>query len=130
MSRTIFATLALLTACDLDGLSETGTELEECSTDLIDSVDVSELSIEGDTLSLTASFGGGCEDHEFRLCWNGAVDLSDPAQISVALIHDGNGDSCEAYLSEELSFDLSSAELGPGDVLISIDEETILYVVE
>ena len=112
--------LALLGACDLidGGLSETSTELAMCDTAAIDDVDISNVSIDGDILSLEASYGGGCEDHFFQLCWDGEVMESDPPQISVHLIHDGNDDSCEAYLSEELSFDLSPAGFGSGETVI------------
>lgn len=120
--------LLLLAACEEDGgLDGTGTALEQCSTDPIDDVTVSSVAVSGDSLELEASVGGGCGDHEFQLCWDGSVMESDPPQVNVFLIHDGNGDSCEAELTEELSFDLSGAGLPSGEVILNVSGESVSY---
>ena len=62
--------------------------------------------IENDTLTLTISYSGGCASHDFTLVTNGNFMESDPVQLVVALTHDDNGDTCEAYPTERYSFDL------------------------
>jgi len=131
MRHTLIGLLALMVACEEPGgLDGTGTALEQCSTDPIDPVFLSEMSIDGSTLTLDASYGGGCEEHAFQLCWDGSVMESDPVQINVALIHDGNGDSCEAEVTETLSFDLSTAGLSGQVVMVNIGDESLEYTAE
>lgn len=68
----------------------------------------SELSVEGDTLSVAVSYGGGCEDHLFAICWPDQSFLeSDPVQVNLEIWHGGEEDLCDAYLSDVLTFDLS-----------------------
>ena len=62
--------------------------------------------IENGTLILTISYSGGCASHDFTLVTNGNFMESDPVQLVVALTHDDNGDTCEAYPTERYSFDL------------------------
>lgn len=62
--------------------------------------------IENDTLTLTISYSGGCASHDFTLVTNGRFMESDPVQLVVALTHDNNGDTCEAYPTRRYSFDL------------------------
>lgn len=72
-----------------------------------DSFQLGEVAIEGDTLLVTVSYGGGAAEHDFTLYWNGITLRSFPGQIHVQLKHDANGDAAEAYLTETLRFDLS-----------------------
>ena len=64
--------------------------------------------IEGDTLTVSVSFSGGCKEHEFTLVTDGVFLESDPVQIGdCRLAHNANDDPCEAYPTEEHQFDLS-----------------------
>ena len=63
--------------------------------------------IEGDTLTITVSFGGGCATHNFILVTAAAFMESDPVKLDAFLIHDDHDDPCEAYLTERLAFDLT-----------------------
>lgn len=64
--------------------------------------------IENDTLILTISYSGGCASHDFTLVTNGNFKMeSDPVQLVVALTHNDNGDTCEAYPTERYVFDLT-----------------------
>lgn len=63
--------------------------------------------IEDDTLTLTVSYGGGCETHDFTLVTSGVFMESYPVQLGVSVAHDANGDMCEAYLTAEYEFDLT-----------------------
>ena len=63
--------------------------------------------IEGDTLTLTVSYGGGCETHDVTLVVSGVFLESHPVQLAVVVAHDANGDMCEAYLTTAYEFDLT-----------------------
>jgi hypothetical protein len=71
-----------------------------------DSINVNSYRIEGNALVLQVAHGGGCEQHQYGVCYNEAFDTSLPVQGGLHLIHDANGDSCDAYLTTELRFDL------------------------
>ena len=72
-----------------------------------DAVTISSATIDGDTLSIDVSFGGGCRDHSFALLAETAWMESYPVQVRVRLAHDGNGDMCRALLTRVVRFDLS-----------------------
>ena len=64
-------------------------------------------TITGDTLTITAAYGGGCRTHHFTLVAAAAFMESDPVQLRVSLHHDANDDLCKAYLMEAYDFDLT-----------------------
>ena len=63
--------------------------------------------IEGDTLTITVSYGGGCEDHDFTLVASNVFAESYPVQLRGIVAHDAHGDRCRAYLTEDYDFDLA-----------------------
>ncbi|MCA9693833.1 MAG: hypothetical protein KC636_29875 [Myxococcales bacterium] len=73
----------------------------------MDLVTIDAAVINGDDLELMIGYGGGCEEHDFGLCWDGLFLESNPVQAGVTLAHDGHGDACEAYLMEMITIDLS-----------------------
>lgn len=73
-----------------------------------DAFDLRSMSFEEDVLTYGVAYGGGCEDHDFTLCWDGTFLESFPVQVNLRLIHNAHNDACEAYLSEEVSFSLVS----------------------
>jgi hypothetical protein len=82
--------------------------LHECDErDPMDELSVTELRVEGDTLYVGVGHGGGCAQHRYGLCYGDAWATSNPVQVGLQVLHDDGGDRCEAYLSEELSFDLT-----------------------
>ena len=72
------------------------------------------MTIEANTLRVTVSYGGGCEDHEFAACWDGTIQESNPAQLSLTLAHDANDDLCDAFITRDLFIDISSLPAGFG----------------
>ena len=65
--------------------------------------------VEGDTLFVNVGYGGGCQEHEFTMYWNGFWAESAPPQTGVFLVHEGNDDFCEVAIGPRtLQFDLSS----------------------
>lgn len=58
-------------------------------------------------LDITVAYSGGCQEHSFTL-YSAAVNiLIYPPQIGVMLSHESNNDSCEAYITETISVDVS-----------------------
>ena len=61
------------------------------------------------------SYAGGCEEHQFSLIWPEAITMVYPPNFSVILMHDANGDMCEAWLTETLVIDLRDDSLWLSD---------------
>ena len=86
--------------------------------------------IEGDTLTVSVSYGGGCETHEFTLF--AEPELFPPLagglpMLGISIAHNANGDMCERWVTESYDFDLTpiknkyQEELGmQGAILLSI----------
>ena len=68
---------------------------------------VGAVRIEGDLLTVEVRFSGGCAQHDFTLLDTGVATRSIPPQHRLRIVHDAHGDSCEAYLSRTLTFDIS-----------------------
>ena len=86
--------------------------LDEDVTDLV--TDAYEIAIDGDAaprivddfLVVTVSRGGGCEEHLFTLEVGPRIRARAPPELDVAITHDNMGDACEAYMTDEVAFDL------------------------
>ena len=89
----------------LDDTSEWGT----------DSYELGQAAIVNDTLRATVSFGGGCRMHEFTLVLSNAFMMTDPVRLTATLAHNANDDPCEAWLTEDLVFDLAPVRELYGD---------------
>lgn len=73
----------------------------------LDSFDLNSVLVDADTMTLNISYSGGCKDHEFNLFMSPAAFLeSNPVQANLYLRHNSHGDACEAYLTEEATFNL------------------------
>ena len=81
--------------------------LRMCEIEHQDPYTLGEISFDGSTMNIGVSYSGGCGSHEWQLCWDGGVAESFPVQISLALGHNANGDTCEMEKAEVLSFDIS-----------------------
>ena len=64
-------------------------------------------AITDDTLNISVSYSGGCEDHQFTLVVSDTFLESFPVQLHASLTHNANGDTCEAYPTENYRFDLT-----------------------
>lgn len=83
---------------------------------------------DGDLLVVTVSHGGGCAEHTYQACWNGAIAKSLPPQATIELRHDGHGDTCEAELSETLEIDISALrEKTGGSVVVHVGGERVRF---
>lgn len=83
--------------------SATPGSTEEWGTD---DFQLDDAAVSGDTLSVTVSYSGGCEDHAFTLVASEAFQESDPVQLDITLAHEANDDACEMWVTQGYSFDL------------------------
>ena len=64
------------------------------------------IRIRGDALLVDVGYSGGCEEHTFELHAGLGWTLANPPGKYIVIAHDAHGDACEAYLTEQLQFDL------------------------
>ena len=69
--------------------------------------DFNSATIEGDTLTVSVAYGGGCETHEFALLAEPAFMESFPVQLGISIVHNANLDFCERSVEEAYHFDLT-----------------------
>lgn len=89
---------------------------------------VNSAAIDGDRLTISVSFSGGCRRHDFTLVVSPTFRESDPVQLPAVLAHEANGDTCEAYPTESHVFDLTLVRTryrqfygpGPGRIILRI----------
>ncbi len=91
-------------------------DMDEDLTDL--ATDAYEIAIAGDAapavmdgiLTVTLSRGGGCENHDFILVAAPRFREGNPVELPFAIVHDGKDDRCEAYLTDQVAFDLTKIQ--------------------
>jgi hypothetical protein len=67
---------------------------------------INSVKINENSLIADISYSGGCKDHEFALVISKYFNKTYPVQVEVFISHNNNGDSCEAFLTEEIAFSL------------------------
>lgn len=72
-----------------------------------DRADILEIGFDKDVIHITVGFSGCTPDHDFALYGLKGFMESLPVQAAVYLSHDGKGETCEAYFTRYLAFDLS-----------------------
>ena len=72
-----------------------------------DAYGLDKATIAGDTLTISVSYGGGCEEHQFTLIASDTFMESDPVQLGVSIVHNANLDFCERWVEEVYHFDLT-----------------------
>ena len=72
-----------------------------------DEYTLNSATITDDTLNISVSYSGGCEDHQFTLVASDTFLESFPVQLHAFIAHNANGDTCEAYPTENYRFDLT-----------------------
>jgi hypothetical protein len=91
-------------------ISECDAPVFPCPADVhTDPIDVTTAFVEGDALLLDVTHAGGCEMHDYGVCYEAGVSQSTDFDTYIGelhVIHDSNGDSCEAIQTATLRFDL------------------------
>ena len=96
---------------------------------------VSSWSITGDFLDATFEYSGGCEEHDFQLCWDGSFMESWPVQVSLVAQDYGPLDPCLAFVTETRTFDLVTLRdawidgygAPPGEIIVNMSGGSANY---
>ena len=72
-----------------------------------DAYTINVARLQGDTLTINVSYSGGCETHEVTLVAEERFLESFPVQLRISLAHNANGDTCEAWITEDHHFNLT-----------------------
>jgi hypothetical protein len=70
------------------------------------SLSFSSASIVDRFVTVIAEHGGGCGEHEYRVCWDGLYGISDPTTVALTVQH-RTSDTCEARVRQPLVIDLA-----------------------
>jgi len=85
-------------------------------------------SLQGDTLTVTITHGGGCATHEYALLIRPLFLESYPVQMHGSLAHDAKRDPCKALLRPTLRFDLTPVKQAYRRAYNTTAGEIILHV--
>ena len=94
----------------------------------LDEFGVNEIDLIEDQLFISVNYGGGCENHDFKMILHEeSTIVEDGQQIqTLSLSHDANNDVCYALILEhELCFDISNIE---NDEILYFSHADSLYV--
>ena len=72
-----------------------------------DPVTINDAKIIQNKLIFNISYGGGCQNHEFLLIGTGDYAESYPVQTQILLSHNSNNDTCLAFFTRLITFDLT-----------------------
>lgn len=86
-----------------------------------DHVEVRGAELVGRTLRVLVRHGGGCEDHDYRICGGERIRLDGRWELTV--LHDAHGDRCEAELERLIEATLPDP---PPTALIAVEGRTIV----
>jgi len=87
------------------------------------------IRISADTLLVDVRYGGGCEEHEFKMTTTGAYMKSLPVQMNLYLEHKSNNDMCRAMMFKTLKFNVSGIRYTGGEemkLIINDDREKMV----
>lgn len=87
------------------------------------------LTLEGDTLFVDVTYGGGCADHHFEAEWDGSFMESLPEQVLLDVFQYPSGDPCDALISETLRFDVSAIRNAAATtpIVVNVGGQSVLY---
>ncbi|MDH5366087.1 MAG: hypothetical protein OEW67_03820 [Cyclobacteriaceae bacterium] len=85
-----------------------------------------EVSVADKKLQIKVSYSGGCQTHKFQIIWPEVITMIYPPDFSVVLMHDNNGDMCEAYFTETIIFDLINDDINLSDDAINEMRITVI----
>lgn len=84
----------------------------------------------------SVSYGGGCSDHAFELCWpSGEFSEELPVSVQLELLHSGPPDACEGWITEDIELDVTSMAdayadaygAGGGEMVLMIHGNAVSY---
>mmetsp|Transcript_52682 Transcript_52682/g.104648 ORF Transcript_52682/g.104648 Transcript_52682/m.104648 type:complete len:142 (+) Transcript_52682:96-521(+) len=102
-----------------------------------DPAEIANPSVTGDQLTVSVSYSGGCEEHSFQVCWDGQFVRGETEALhaNLEVWHHANSDTCEAYPTDMISFDLAPLKQAwrdthgqeTGSVLLKIGGDSVTY---
>jgi len=95
---------------------ETFAEYQNSASTTINSV-----SIEKNIMSISVSYSGGCEKHEFELVGSKLIQKSLPPKRGIMLYHKNNGDSCRELVEEILKFDITNLAYENREIILLLE---------
>ena len=96
---------------DQEKHNSTSESINENKSAVSDSYQLNTAWFDGWDLNISVSYGGGCKSHQFELIWPEVITMIYPPSFNVFLLHNANGDACEAYITDTLVFDTSVNDL-------------------
>ena len=81
---------------------------------------LNEIVLDENELFININYGGGCEDHSFKLVME-PVFCGTPPYYYFYLSHDANNDGCFAFIAHNLCFDISELLTG------NLNDEVFLF---
>lgn len=101
-----------------------------------DELIINNIQLIKNILIFNISYGGGCEDHVFRLISTSFME-SYPVQVNILLSHEDNDDPCDMWITEIEEYNISPLKLSyqkyynneSGKIIMNIERwnESILY---
>ena len=101
-----------------------------------DPLTINNIQLQKDLLRFNVSYGGGCEEHEFKLIATSFME-SYPIQVNILLSHEDNDDPCDMWVTETLIFNIlplkksyqQSYNEESGTIVLNIEgwEDSIYY---
>ena len=90
---------------------------------------INEIELNQNKLFIDVNYGGGCEDHIFKLVVEPNFCATPPINYFFYLSHDANNDLCEALIAESLCFDISEFLIGNfnDEVFLFFSHQDSLY---
>ncbi len=107
MRANLLSLMVLAGGCAREAVSSDLLSVQRCQPGASDPYALGNLSVGGTELIADVQTGGGCAEHSFAVCWDGAIVDSSPPTINLSLNHDAHGDTCQAVLSRDLRVELA-----------------------
>lgn len=94
-----------------------------------DPMGITNVFVEGNKMSISIKYNGGCKKHLFQLVGHKITSKSLPPQRSIKLFHNADGDDCRELIEETLVFDISDFAIGSDEIelLLKNYEKPISY---
>jgi len=73
-----------------------------------DGYSINSVKREGDLIQINVTYSGGCRVHEFEIVWDGIVYTDSPCHMNLLLVHNGNGDTCEALITDTVIINVNT----------------------
>ena len=139
--------LGTASTCDCPATDGFACVENTCTWDYIDTLDfcmasdgddyrILHAALDGDDLTVAFEVSGGCEDHDYTLCWpSGGFLESYPVQATLEIVYDSHDDPCDGLVTDVRHFDLAYLKYAyaqsygddSGTILVHVGDHTLTY---